>query len=158
DAADGLALEHELGVVLRKLLSVELEQSESPIHAASVVLACNRLLPGVATLLEVDRTFIEPRFGGEESIVDLAPEARSPGTDPQELEVLIVDLVPLRRFLVDDLVRSDAELAVRHTARRRLATDHDRGRVRLDLDLALRSEARADEGRANGFAEPLLGQ
>ena len=69
------------------------------------MLARDRLLARVAALLEVDRPRVEPGLGRKDAIVDLAAEARRPCADPEELELVVVDLAPRRRLLVEDLVR-----------------------------------------------------
>ena len=81
----------ELGVVLGQLVAVDLEHAQRPVHATAVVLARDRLLARVAPLLEVDRALVEPGLGGKHAVVDLPAEARRPGADAQELELVVVD-------------------------------------------------------------------
>src|SRR5262245_62577692 len=104
----------------------------------------NRLLTRIAPLLEVDRPSIQPGLGGEHAIVDLATEARRPGADAQKIELVLADLVPVGRLLVDHLVRGEAEVLRGDAARWRLAADDHGRRMRLELDRALRGEAGAE--------------
>ena len=114
--SDDLVGEGELGVVLRNLGAVDLEHAQRAIHAAAVVLARDRLLAGVAALLEVDRRPVEARLRRQDAIVELATEARSPGSYAKALELLVAYLAPRRRLLVQHLVGRDAVLAVRDPA------------------------------------------
>ena len=75
--SDDLVAEDELGVVLRNLGAVDLEHAQRAIHPAAVVLARDRLLAGVAALLEVDRRPVEARLRRQDTIVELVAEARS---------------------------------------------------------------------------------
>src|SRR5262245_26029283 len=119
DATHDLALERELCVVRRNVVAFELEDAQRPVHAAAVVLARDRLLARVAALLEVDRPRLEAGLCGKDAVVDLASEARRTRTDPQHLELVVLDLVPVGRLLIEDLVRGDAEVGGRDTTGRR---------------------------------------
>ena len=154
----GTALPNTVGVVLGKLVALELEHAERSVHAAAVVLARDRLLARVAPLLEVDRSRVEPGFGGKDAIVELAPVTRCGRPDPEELELVLVDLAPGRKLLVDHLVRRNAELAVRDAAGGCLTADHESGRVLLELDRDLRGEATTRERGAEALGEIGLGQ
>jgi len=81
------------------------------------------------------------------AVLDGFSDGADPGADLEtlRLELVVADLVPLRRLLVDDLVRRDSELSIRDATRRRLTADHERGPVCLELDLALGGEARAEK-------------
>ena len=81
----------QLGVVLGQLRALDLEHAQRAVHASAVVLARDRLLARIAPLLEVDRTRVEAGLGRKDAIVDLAAEARRPGADAQELELVVVD-------------------------------------------------------------------
>ena len=117
------------------------------------MLARDRLLARVAAFPEVDRTGVEPGFGRENTVVDLAAEPRRPGLDPQELELVL----PHGRLElgVEHLDRRHPVVGIRDPVR--LAED-DRGRVLLDLDVALGREAGAEKRGAHSFAEARLGQ
>ena len=122
------------------------------------MLAGDRLLARVAPLLEVDRSRVEPGFGGKDAIVELASVTRCGRPDPEELELVFVDLAPGRKLLVDHFVRRDSELAVRDSAGGCLTADHQSGRVLFELDRDLRSEAAPRERGAETLGEIGLGQ
>src|SRR5581483_4428134 len=134
--------------------TVDVEDAEPSVDLAAVMLPRDRLLPGVAPLRERDRTLVETGFGGENAVVELAAVAWRPRLDPQPLELVLAE----RRLelLVEHLHRRTAVVAIRDAVA--LAPEHDRRDVLLRLDLALRSEAHAEELRAQHLAELGLRQ
>src|SRR3954465_7672729 len=62
DPPDGLLFEHEL--VAGRHLALDVEHAQATVALAAVVLTRNRLLPGIAALLEVDVRLLEARLSG----------------------------------------------------------------------------------------------
>jgi hypothetical protein len=92
----------------------------------------DRFLSRIAALRERDVRFVESGFGWEDRVVELAAPRRYTLLDPQPLELAGID------------VRLDVDvelLACRREAF--LVAPHERRRVLLGLDLALRRETRA---------------
>src|SRR5262249_32321140 len=110
-------------------------------------------LAGIATLFEVDRSSVQACFRGEYAIVNLLAETWRPGTNPEELE-LVVGHRRLER-LVEHLRGWPSRVRGRDPLSG--AEDHARFGP-LGSDLALRSEPRPNEHTADGLAEPRLRQ
>ena len=115
--------------------------------------ARDRLLPRVAALGEGDGPLRQPCLGREHALVDLAPEARCPGEDPQELELLLADGRLAR--VVQQLDRGLPVVPVRDAA---LLAERDRRDVLLELDLAARAEAHPQQLLAHRLAQLGLRQ
>ena len=89
----------------------------------------------------------------DDALVDLAPEARCPGEDPQELELLLADGRLAR--VVQQLDRGLPVVPVRDAA---LLAERDRRDVLLELDLAARAEPHPQQLLAHPLAELGLRQ
>ena len=137
----------------RKISSPGLAASTSStaqpaVRAAAVVQPRDRLLARVAALREGDVRLVEPGLGGEDRLVELAAPDRRAGLDPQPLE-LLAGLGGLALLLGPALERLDAVVVVADPL---AGAELQVAAVRLELDLALRREARAEQGR--GDASP----
>jgi hypothetical protein len=132
---------------------VHLEHTQLPVHLAAVVQARDRLLARVAALRERDVRLRQARFGGENRVVDLLPPRRSPGLDPEPLELLVGE--GRLDVLVEQLGGRLAVLAVRDASV--LAEDDDRP-VLLGLDFHLRGKPGAQQCRLHRLPESGLGE
>jgi hypothetical protein len=100
-APDGLPLVGQLGVVLGQRLTLEHEHAERAVDPPAVMLPCDRLLAGVTALLEVDRASVQTRLGRQDALVELESVARRPGANAEPLELVVRDLAPGRRIVVE---------------------------------------------------------
>src|SRR5207244_2415623 len=129
-----LSVEEELVADLG--VAFDIQDSESPVHLASVALPGDRLLSRIAPLGEADVRLVEPGFRREDALVDLGSPARDPRLDAPALELFVAHLVPGRPL-------------VEHLA----GAEHDPGLMLLRLDLDLGRKARSQERGPHRLAE-----
>src|SRR2546421_789042 len=134
DPADRFAL--QLQLVTRCSVAFDFQDSQPAVHLASMALAGDWFLAGVAAFREADVRLVETRFRRQDALVDLAAPAWDAGLDPPVLEFVLAHLRAWRAF-VENLIAAEDEPRL----------------VVLGLDLDLGREAGAEELRADPFAE-----
>ena len=131
-------------------LRVELDDLKLPVDVTAIMETRDRLLSGIAALLEADVRRVETGLRRQDRVVELAAPARNARLDAAELELVVV-----HRRLEARVEHFDGAGKVRGDA---VTSEDEERRVLLHLDLALRAQAHANELRADRLAELGLGQ
>src|SRR6059058_3496781 len=91
NATDRLAVERQL--VARFDVALDVQHTQAAIDLASIVLAGDRFLAGIAALREADVRLLETGFRREDALVELPAPARRAGLDPPAFELVFACLL-----------------------------------------------------------------
>ena len=128
----------------------------------AMVQARDRLLTRVAAFRQTDGPLDEPRLGREDTVVDLASEARCSCRDPEPLELLFGDAGKVGWWRCVQNLESRLTVLRRHEgqdcAGEWSAAQKEEALVLLELNLEASGEAERKQVRPNDLGKLGLGQ